>query len=381
MAGREEERHAGAAASSAREQQSPRPDLASMAGLEEERHAGAAASSAREQQSPRPEVASMEGLERFVKTFPSRLPDNSVSADASLSEKYCGAWLWITSGLMTEVRETELVKWLQKDEASKQMLGDMVALKQFGAPWITAMHAREREKQILDALRTETLGRFIFAILLSFIRGKTAANPAHAEDELRGLSEAIEGWDTVGAEQRLEQQLLLKELRVGRREVQLPTWSGKVSTKVETRASDYLFDLTRIADQLGKGDVHDVLSEVYNCAQSAPGPVAKELLQLHHCLGRHLPVIKDPPMNVFQTLLQLASQEPAASRVRRAAEAALHTAPELQNLIEWTNKYPLPCVMRLHGHRWDACCERITRACCKLAVLLRGHSPCLDYAR
>ena len=124
--------------------------------------------------------------------------------------------------------------------------------------------------------------------------------------------------------------------------------------RAKTGAFDHLFNLTCIADQLGKGGVHDVLTEVYRCAQSAPGPAAKELLQLQHCLGRHLPDIKDPPMNLRQTLLQLASQEPAASRVRRAAEAALHKAQEgSRSLIEWTNKWPLPCVMDIREHTGD----------------------------
>ena len=134
--------------------------------------------------------------------------------------------------------------------------------------------------------------------------------------------------------------------------------AGKERAKAS--AWHHLFDLTSLAVKLGKPDgVHHVLSEVCDCAQSASAPVAQEqgvglaqeLLQVHHFLGRHLPVLKAPPMDVWQTLIQLASQEPAASHVRRAAEAALHKAHEgSRRLIEWTNKWQLPCVMDIREH-------------------------------
>ena len=168
-------------------------------------------------------------------------------------------------------------------------------------------------------------------------------------------------------------------------------------------AFDHLFDLTSLTTKLGKPDgVHDTLSVVCDSAVGAPAQVADELLDLRHFLGRHLPVLKVPPVDLGHTLLQLMSQEPAASRVRRAAEAALHKAHEgSRRLIEWTNKWQLPCVMdirehsgavlavtvspdgklialgsedntmvvveaatgrvrcRLRGHRCDACCVRV----------------------
>jgi hypothetical protein len=120
-------------------------------------------------------------------------------------------------------------------------------------------------------------------------------------------------------------------------------------------AFDHLFDLARIAAELGKPDgAHHVLSEVHEAAQSAPAQVAEQLLALHHFLGRHLAVVKAPPVDLRQTVLQLASQEPAASRVARTAEATLRAAHQGgRNLIEWTNKHPavpLPCVMDIREH-------------------------------
>jgi len=100
--------------------------------------------------------------------------------------------------------------------------------------------------------------------------------------------------------------------------------------------------------------VHDVLAEL--CDPQQPGAAAgasvaalEQLRQLHHCLGRHLPVLKQPPMDMRSTLVQLASQEPAGSRLRRAAEAALQN---LREVIEWLNKpsATLPGVMEFREH-------------------------------
>ena len=119
-------------------------------------------------------------------------------------------------------------------------------------------------------------------------------------------------------------------------------------------ASGSLFDMVALSTKLSKpGGVHDVLAEVYQEAQAASGQAADHLMQMHHCLGRHLPILKDPPRDMRMTLLQLASQEPAGSRVLREAEKALQRAQELQcNLIEWTNKprQALPCVMDIREH-------------------------------
>ena len=58
-------------------------------------------------------------------------------------------------------------------------------------------------------------------------------------------------------------------------------------------------------------------------------------------------------MDIFKTVVQLASQEPAGSRLLQEAEAALQKAQTLQQeVIEWANKpaAPLPCVMEIREH-------------------------------
>ena len=84
-------------------------------------------------------------------------------------------------------------------------------------------------RQVVGMLESQLLGRFGFCMLLAYIRSKTAADPAGPKDELRSLSDEIEGWVAGSAEQRVERLFLLKELRIGCREQELPTWSGHVT--------------------------------------------------------------------------------------------------------------------------------------------------------
>ena len=72
----------------------------------------------------------------------------------------------------------------------------------------------------------------------------------------------------------------------------------------------------------------------------------EQLRQLYHFLGRNLPVLKKPPIDMRSTLIQLASQEPAGSRLLRAAETALQNLQ--QEVNQWFNKpsVALPCVMK-----------------------------------
>ena len=90
------------------------------------------------------------------------------------------------------------------------------------------------ERQVLEALQMGTLGRFIFAMLLLYVREKVMREPSSALEGFRLLSETIRQWDAETDEKRLERQFLLKELCIGRRNEHLPSWSGVV-TEVRTQ--------------------------------------------------------------------------------------------------------------------------------------------------
>ena len=159
-----------------------------------------------------------------------------------------------------------------------------------------------------------------------------------------------------------------------------------------------VFDLAALAVKLASPQgVHDVLAEVHAlCVAQQPGAAVAavgQLRQLHHCLGRHLPVLKQPPMDMHRTLVQLASQEPAGSRLLREAEAALQNLH--LEIIEWVNKpvAPPPCVMEIREHsgevyavaispdgKWiasgsdDTTIKIVEMATGRVKCTLRGHS-------
>jgi len=205
--------------------------------------------------------------------------------------------------------------------------------------WHEGPEASGRRGQLLErvAARDEALGEIAHKLLSIDKMDRLSALALKAVLGAVSLPAAARQWSPAGA---------LAPARPEPVSELLPSNPG---------AFDHLFDLARIAAELGKPDgAHHVLSEVHEAAQSAPAQVAEQLLALHHFLGRHLAVVKAPPVDLRQTVLQLASQEPAASRVARTAEATLRAAHQGgRNLIEWTNKHPavpLPCVMDIREH-------------------------------
>jgi hypothetical protein len=66
----------------------------------------------------------------------------------------------------------------------------------------------EWERHVFEALQLEVLGRFIFSMLLSYIRKKVKRDPSGALDGFKLLFEAIRQWDADTHERCLEQHLL-----------------------------------------------------------------------------------------------------------------------------------------------------------------------------
>jgi hypothetical protein len=85
------------------------------------------------------------------------------------------------------------------------------------------------EQQVMELVQSKTLGRMLFSAILHCIRAQFNKNPVAAADRLQTLAELIGTWEAERVEEQLERQLLLKELRIGRRDMELPVWSGEVS--------------------------------------------------------------------------------------------------------------------------------------------------------
>jgi hypothetical protein len=147
-------------------------------------------------------------------------------------ERYCAASLWTSSGLVQEAQAEEIAGWLvlREDEPAR-VAKTFEDLKHLQEPWMQGREGTDGkwERQVLEDLQQGTLGRFIFAMLLQYVREKVMREPSRALEGFTLLSETIRQWDAETDEKRLERQFLLKELCIGRRSEHLPSWSGVVT--------------------------------------------------------------------------------------------------------------------------------------------------------
>ena len=99
-------------------------------------------------------------------------------------------------------------------------------------PWFPENNAPNNSEwayAVCAALRLKMVGRLLFSAVLAYIRAQFAQDAVEASNKLQQLAREIELWETDDREQQVERQLLLKELRIGRRAMNMPTWSGDVS--------------------------------------------------------------------------------------------------------------------------------------------------------
>jgi hypothetical protein len=154
------------------------------------------------------------------------------STTEHVCEHYYAASLWTGSGLLQDTSAEKIATWLRLNKEDSVLVQDTyAALKHLQEPCLRGVAGvnGEWETQICKMLQFEALGPFVFGILLSHIRDKTKAEPSSALERFTLLSETIQQWDADTDDKRLERQFLLKELCIGRRDEQLPTWSGAVT--------------------------------------------------------------------------------------------------------------------------------------------------------
>ena len=153
------------------------------------------------------------------------------STTEHVCERYYAASLWTGSGLLQDTSAEKLATWLQLNKEDSVLVQDTcAALMHLQEPWLRGVAGAngEWEKQVFEMLKFEAFGPFVFGILLSHIRDKIKMEPSSALEGFTLLSETIRQWDADTDDKRLERQFLLKELCIGRRDQQLPTWSGAV---------------------------------------------------------------------------------------------------------------------------------------------------------
>jgi hypothetical protein len=202
-------------------------------------------------------------IDRHLREFLPGILDRQNSPCLNSVGRYCAASLWTSSDLVQETEAKDIARWLvlREDERAcvVKAFGD---LKHLQEPWMQGREGTDGkwERQVLEALQLGTLGRFIFAMLLSYIREKVIREPSSALEGCRLLSETIQDWDAETDEKRLEQRLLLKELCIGRRNEHLPSWSGGV-TKMTSLPQEWSFGDLWISWCSFKDDTKNELAE------------------------------------------------------------------------------------------------------------------------
>jgi len=106
-------------------------------------------------------------------------------------------------------------------------------------PWNSEYSEMENDrwdKAVLKLMQDKMLGRIFFKHVLSLIGQRQGAM---AVIEMKTFESDIQQWQPSDATGQLEKQFLLKELRIGKRSQQFPTWTGLVSAQTQTIKPHY----------------------------------------------------------------------------------------------------------------------------------------------
>jgi hypothetical protein len=126
------------------------------------------------------------------------LPGNQKKSSMNMDvcECYCAASLWNSSGLLSEEKSREKIArrlGLRENEDAACVGKAFEELQHLQEPWMQEREGTdgEGERQVFEALQLETLGKFIFSMLLSYIRKKVKREPSGTLDGFKLLLEAI----------------------------------------------------------------------------------------------------------------------------------------------------------------------------------------------
>jgi len=170
---------------------------------------------------------SLESIAATVEGFTPRDLSQDPSTRIRQPEKplnlYCAARLWATSGLMQERTSKEIATFLSLSDSKAKAAED--AFSNLQALWLqNALNGKHDEARCL--------GRLFFTRFLNHIRERqcslkdTSCIGEKIEDQ-------VDNWQPCGARAQLEQLLLMKEVRIGRRSQELPSWTGHVSNTIQ----------------------------------------------------------------------------------------------------------------------------------------------------
>jgi hypothetical protein len=139
---------------------------------------------------------------------------------------YCAARLWTTSGLIHKKSEKDIADWLSLSEFESEEYEKHFRI--LTKPWVTDDKWHEQMLKFMQKKGNECLSCFFFTICLEYIRER------HRNDMsgIELIEDELKQWQPTFHHQMytprvlLHQQLLLKEVGIGRRSEELPSWSG-----------------------------------------------------------------------------------------------------------------------------------------------------------
>jgi hypothetical protein len=213
-------------------------------------------------------ASQLEGFSQIIEDFKSKI--SCIRQPEHPLTLYCAARLWATSGLLQERTSEEIAAWLSLSESmAKEAEDAFTNLQGLKEPWVSGHGCKDGRwlQHVLEGMRDETqcLGRFMFTLFLEYIRERQCSMKDTSRSGIEEIEEQVKEWQPSGARGQLEQQLLLKEVRIGRRSQELPSWTGVVSAEKATsryEVVEYLkrHGLGRIAErfsaELGIEKIH-----------------------------------------------------------------------------------------------------------------------------
>jgi hypothetical protein len=180
------------------------------------------------------EHLSLESLAAAVEDFTPRHLRTRIRQPEQPLNLYCAARLWATSGLLQERRSEEIAAWLSLSEAmAKEAEDAFTNLQGLKEPLVSGHGCKDGRwlQHVFEGMQNEAqcLGRFMFTSFLEYICERQCSMKDMSRSGIAEIEKQVKEWKPSGARGQLEQQLLLKEVRIGRRSQELPSWTGVVS--------------------------------------------------------------------------------------------------------------------------------------------------------
>jgi len=169
---------------------------------------------------------------RMATSFMTKIPNLDGFGEGPAA--YICAKLWESSDLSTFWNIQEFQASLPSKEAVIEADRLYHRLCHLDSPWFESRALPTDSlwsQKVFEAMKFKTLGRMLFPVILEHIRMQFHINPGSAADKLAPFSSLLEAWTTEDAWEQVEKQLLLKELRIGRRAKELPMWMGDIATR------------------------------------------------------------------------------------------------------------------------------------------------------